>query len=163
MSEAERFAAKLAEGLGPLYRISVVDPNGSVLATFGETGGIPREAARIPFPGSDRLLLLEVDEAALHQVLRGVRSLLAQGEARPEASSVAFTHVDRALEELMAMAEATIGKPIAEMSRAEKQSVVRFLDGRGAFAVRKSVETVAEALGVSRFTVYNYLEATREE
>ena len=29
---------------------------------------------------------------------------------------------------------------------------------RGAFTLRKSVEDVAEALGVSRFTVYNYLE-----
>jgi predicted transcriptional regulator YheO len=48
------------------------------------------------------------------------------------------------------------------MSRAEKQQVVRFLDGRGAFALRKSVETVADALGVSRFTVYNYLDSSRQ-
>jgi predicted transcriptional regulator YheO len=35
--------------------------------------------------------------------------------------------------------------------------VVRTLEARGAFSVRHGVETVAGALGVSRFTVYNYL------
>jgi predicted transcriptional regulator YheO len=33
------------------------------------------------------------------------------------------------------------------------------LDDRGAFQLRRSVEEVADALGVSRFTVYNYLNA----
>lgn len=34
---------------------------------------------------------------------------------------------------------------------------MRILEARGAFSVRHGVETVAGALGVSRFTVYNYL------
>lgn len=34
---------------------------------------------------------------------------------------------------------------------------MRILEARGAFSVRHGVETVASALGVSRFTVYNYL------
>ena len=34
------------------------------------------------------------------------------------------------------------------------------LDERGAFTLRKAVEDVADALGVSRFTVYNYLNST---
>jgi hypothetical protein len=33
------------------------------------------------------------------------------------------------------------------------------LDERGAFQLRKAVEAVADAMGVSRFTVYNYLNA----
>ena len=36
---------------------------------------------------------------------------------------------------------------------------MRLLDERGAFRLRKAVEDVADALGVSRFTVYNYLGA----
>lgn len=47
--------------------------------------------------------------------------------------------------------------PLAELDRKTKQSVVRILESRGAFSVRHGVETVASALGVSRFTVYNYL------
>lgn len=47
--------------------------------------------------------------------------------------------------------------PLAELDRKTKQGVVRALEARGAFSVRHGVETVAGALGVSRFTVYNYL------
>ena len=39
------------------------------------------------------------------------------------------------------------------------QAAVRRLDARGAFQLRRAVEEVADALGVSRFTVYNYLNA----
>lgn len=49
------------------------------------------------------------------------------------------------------------GKPLDQLDRGSKQAVVRTLEERGAFSVRHGVETVAAALGVSRFTVYNYL------
>lgn len=54
-----------------------------------------------------------------------------------------------------------LGAPLAELPRAEKQRAVRLLEERGAFHYRKSAETVAEALGVTRFTVYNYLNRSR--
>ncbi|MYS24768.1 HTH domain-containing protein [Streptomyces sp. DvalAA-14] len=47
--------------------------------------------------------------------------------------------------------------PLSELGRKEKQTIVRALEERGAFSLRHGVETVATALGVSRFTVYNYL------
>ena len=43
----------------------------------------------------------------------------------------------------------------------QKQRAVRLLEERGAFSYRKSAEVVAEALGVTRFTVYNYLNRIR--
>lgn len=53
------------------------------------------------------------------------------------------------------------GTPLTELPRAEKQRAVRRLEEAGAFAYRRSVETVAASLGVSRFTVYNYLNRER--
>lgn len=47
--------------------------------------------------------------------------------------------------------------PLDELARPMKQRAVRLLEERGAFEYRKSAELIAEALGVSRFTVYNYL------
>ncbi len=52
------------------------------------------------------------------------------------------------------------GMPLCELDREAKQQVVRRLDDLGAFTLRRAVEDVADALGVSRFTVYNYLAAT---
>lgn len=54
-----------------------------------------------------------------------------------------------------------LGGPLAGLERAAKQEAVRLLEQRGAFSYRKSAETIAEALGVSRFTVYNYLNRGR--
>lgn len=149
----ERFADALGEALGPLYRVSVVP------ASREDDGTL------IPMPGADGLaLLIQVDRGALRTAVAALQGLLGEEEtgAGGGGPAGAFTHVERALEELITAAEASVGRAIEEMSRAEKQRVVRFLDERGAFAVRRSVETVAEALGVSRFTVYNYLESSRD-
>ncbi|MEV8319122.1 helix-turn-helix domain-containing protein [Streptomyces sp. NPDC059900] len=61
------------------------------------------------------------------------------------------------LDHILLALERKRGKPLSELDRKAKQEVVRILEARGAFAVRHGVETVAGALGVSRFTVYNYL------
>ncbi|MFI8192657.1 helix-turn-helix domain-containing protein [Streptomyces sp. NPDC085946] len=61
------------------------------------------------------------------------------------------------LDHILAAMERQKGRPLSELERKDKQEVVRTLEARGAFSVRHGVETVASALGVSRFTVYNYL------
>ena len=61
------------------------------------------------------------------------------------------------LARLIADVERELGGPLAEQPRAGKQLAVRLLEERGAFEMRRSAETVAEALGVTRFTVDNYL------
>ena len=61
------------------------------------------------------------------------------------------------LARLIADVERELGGPLDQQPRAGKQLAVRLLEERGAFEMRRSAETVAEALGVTRFTVYNYL------
>ncbi|GAB3134831.1 helix-turn-helix domain-containing protein [Tsukamurella serpentis] len=62
---------------------------------------------------------------------------------------------------LLASLAAEFGAPLDGLDRAGKQRAVRILEERGAFTYRKSAETVAEVLGVTRFTVYNYLNRIR--
>jgi HTH domain len=64
-----------------------------------------------------------------------------------------------ALDRMIATVERELGAGLASLSREDKQTAVRLLDERGAFTLRKAVEDVADAMGVSRFTVYNYLNA----
>ncbi|MEV5811617.1 helix-turn-helix domain-containing protein [Streptomyces mutabilis] len=66
------------------------------------------------------------------------------------------------LDHILAAMERRQGRPLAELDRRAKQEVVRTLEARGAFSVRHGVETVASALGVSRFTVYNYLNREKD-
>jgi hypothetical protein len=62
---------------------------------------------------------------------------------------------------LLADVSDELGGPLNELSRGDKQQAVLMLEARGAFEFRKSAEIVAEALGVTRFTVYNYLNRAR--
>jgi len=62
-----------------------------------------------------------------------------------------------ALDRLLERVSEELGAPLGELSREGKQRAVQLLDERGAFNFRKSVEDAAQALRVSRFTVYNYL------
>ena len=64
-----------------------------------------------------------------------------------------------ALDRLIDAVEAELGGPLPALSREDKQLAVRLLDERGAFILRRAVEDVADAMGVSRITVYNYLNA----
>ncbi|MFJ6182678.1 helix-turn-helix domain-containing protein [Streptomyces sp. NPDC092295] len=93
--------------------------------------------------------------------------LMAPGEAQSddvvlawegeELLAVRLPQLSDSLDHILAALERRHGMPLAELDRKSKQSVVRILEARGAFSVRHGVETVASALGVSRFTVYNYL------
>jgi hypothetical protein len=64
-----------------------------------------------------------------------------------------------ALDRLIDSVEAELGGRLPDLDREDKQRAVRLLDERGAFTLRRAVEQVADAMGVSRITVYNYLNA----
>jgi HTH domain len=116
-----------------------------------------------------------VKEDAGHPFVEAVRPLvdalggvlLPPGEARGDdvvlrwegapMVAVRLPHIADSLDHILADLERRHGRPLADLGRKEKQTVVRLLEERGAFTVRHGVETVASALGVSRFTVYNYL------
>jgi predicted transcriptional regulator YheO len=64
-----------------------------------------------------------------------------------------------ALDRLIDTVEREFGAPLPSLPREDKQRAIRLLDERGAFTLRRAVEDVADAMGVSRITVYNYLNA----
>ncbi|SFW91237.1 HTH domain-containing protein [Amycolatopsis australiensis] len=87
---------------------------------------------------------------------RGTASEAAANSATGEEPA-APVGLNDALARLIADVERELGSPLGDLDRAGKQRAVRLLRERGAFGLRKSVSSVADALGVTRFTVYNYL------
>jgi hypothetical protein len=85
-----------------------------------------------------------------------VRVRLAAAMASDEPGGTTADLSD-GLARLIGEVERELGSPLAALARPGKQRAVRLLEERGAFEMRRSAETVAEALGVTRFTVYNYL------
>jgi predicted transcriptional regulator YheO len=54
-----------------------------------------------------------------------------------------------------------IGKSISQMDKLDRLRVVQLLDDAGAFELRKAIPAIAGYLGVTRFTIHNYLNEIR--
>jgi len=54
-------------------------------------------------------------------------------------------------------------KPVAHLSREEKIQAIRFFDKHGVFLISKAGERISKFLNISKFTLYQYLDAARKE
>lgn len=115
----------------------------------------PFRAAVRPLVDARGGQLLEPEQA-------GADDVVLSWEGR-EVVAVRLPHQADSLDRILADLERRHGMPLARLDRKAKQSVVRNLEARGAFTLRHGVETVAAALGVSRFTIYNYLNRGNAE
>jgi hypothetical protein len=95
--------------------------------------------------------LVSADEAEGSDV-----SLVWDGDT---IAAVRLPPLHGALDRLIDAVETELGGKLPELTREQKQIAIRLLDERGAFILRRAVEDVADAMGVSRITVYNYLNA----
>ncbi|MEV8437644.1 aminotransferase class V-fold PLP-dependent enzyme [Actinosynnema sp. NPDC051121] len=62
---------------------------------------------------------------------------------------------------LVERAVTAVGVPVELMKKSHKSQVVRVLDEAGLFLIRDSVDYLAGVLGVTRYTIYNYLNEIR--
>ena len=67
------------------------------------------------------------------------------------------------LGDLFDQCAASLGKPLDAFNKADRLKLIALLRARSAFSYRKSVPYVAGRLGVSRYTIYKYLEEVGED
>ena len=87
---------------------------------------------------------------------KGDEPVVWQGET---VAYVRLNELHGALERAVASVEREIGGRLSDLDRAQKQAAVRRLDEHGAFLLRGAVEDVAGWMGVSKVTLYTYLNA----
>ena len=85
-----------------------------------------------------------------------------QHPAEEDEAEELFAHdISEVMEDMVRTELGMVQKPVAYMQKEDKLSIVGNLANRGIFDVKGSVEYVAECLGVTNFTVYNYLKELR--
>lgn len=62
------------------------------------------------------------------------------------------------LEELIAQSVQRVGKPVSLMGKEDKVKALQFLNETGAFLITKSGDKVCKFFGISKYTLYSYLE-----
>ena len=67
------------------------------------------------------------------------------------------------LEKIFSSCVQQIGKPISKMKKNDRIDLIRLLKEEHAFKYQKSVPFVSEKLGLSRYTIYNYLKSCDED
>ena len=67
------------------------------------------------------------------------------------------------LDELITQSVQHIGKPVTLMSKEDKVQVVRLLNEAGAFLITKSGPKVCQFLGISKYTLYSYLDEIKSK
>ncbi len=65
------------------------------------------------------------------------------------------------IESLIGQVVRKVGKQPAVMTKDEKLELVELLEINGAFSVKGAVHQVATLLGVSKYTIYNYIKSVR--
>ena len=66
-------------------------------------------------------------------------------------------------DELIEQSVALVGKPAALMNKDDKIKAIQFLNKAGAFLVTKSGDKVAKYFGISKYTLYSYIDANKQQ
>ena len=67
-------------------------------------------------------------------------------------------HVGELLDELLWKSTELIGKPVSLMNKDDKQRAIRYLNSKGALLITKSGDKIAKYFGISKFTLYSYID-----
>ena len=62
------------------------------------------------------------------------------------------------LDDLIRQADALVGKPPALMTKDDKVRAIRYLNHSGAMMITKSGDKIAKHFGISKYTLYSYLD-----
>ena len=75
-----------------------------------------------------------------------------------------ITHnVNDLLEELIRQSAQLVGKPVALMTKDDKIKAIRFLNESGAFTIMKAGQRVCNFFGISKYTLYSYIDESKGE
>ena len=80
-------------------------------------------------------------------------------EQEPEHIS---RNVSDLLDELIAQSVKIVGKPVALMTKEDKVKAIQFLNETGAFLITKSGDKVCKFFGISKYTLYSYIDEAKE-
>lgn len=101
-------------------------------------------------------------ESAVHSLVTTQKEAQVRENGRFEDDSQPqpiLHNVTDLLDSLIEQALTLVGKPVAAMNKDDKIKVVQFLNNAGAFLITKSGDRVASLLDISKFTLYNYMDA----
>lgn len=108
------------------------------------------------------ILSINYDISRLALMEQALHDLISTGEETP-AEPEKITNVNDLLDELIQQSVTLVGKPAALMGKDDKVRAIQFLSQNGAFLITKSGDKVAKYFGISKYTLYSYIDMNKQE
>lgn len=113
------------------------------------------------------ILGINYDITQLLAVESVIGQITATAESRDASSAYGLEriplNVGDLLDELITQSIRLIGKPVPLMTKDDKIRAIQFLNDSGAFLITKSGDKIASTFGISKFTLYSYLDAGKDK
>ena len=111
------------------------------------------------------ILSINYDISALLMVEGAISGMIhtAEEEPRGKEERITVLNVSDLLDDLIEQSVTLVGKPVALMNKEDKVRAIQFLSQHGAFLITKSGDKVAKYFGISKYTLYSYIDLKQEE
>ena len=105
------------------------------------------------------ILSINYDITSLMMIESSINSLIStESKHTPERIT---NNVNDLLEDLIEQSVKLIGKPVAFMTKEEKITAIQFLNDSGAFLITKSGDKISKYFGISKYTLYSYIDINK--
>ncbi len=109
------------------------------------------------------ILSINFDISPLLMAESAIGSLVRAEAPAAQAERITVLNVNDLLDGLIEESVALTGKPVALMNKDDKMKAIQFLNQHGAFLITKSTGKVAQYFGISKYTLYSYIDSKQEE
>lgn len=107
----------------------------------------------------EAIFSINYDISALLTVEHALKNLTAPRDEETGKEPERITRsVNDLLDDLISESVSMVGKPVALMDREDKVKAIRFLSSSGALLITKSGDKIAAYFGISKYTLYSYLD-----
>ena len=98
------------------------------------------------------------DISALVMAEQALNSLTLTMNHDQETPARITHNVNDLLDDMIEQSDRLVGKPAALMTKEDKVRAIRFLNDHGALLITKSGDKIANHFGISKYTLYSYLD-----
>jgi predicted transcriptional regulator YheO len=111
------------------------------------------------------ILSINYDISSLLMIESAIGGLVhtSEEDLRGKEERITVLNVSDLLDDLIEQSVTLVGKPVALMNKEDKVRAIQFLSQHGAFLITKSGDKVAKYFGISKYTLYSYIDLKQEE
>lgn len=104
------------------------------------------------------VLSINYDITEMIMAERAIDSLLNHRDIKEEQPKNIPQSVNELLDDLIEQSVKLVGKPVAMMNKEDKTKAIKFLNDSGAFLITRSGDKVSHYFGISKYTLYSYID-----